>query len=319
MDQNHASQDQNEPISFEKALAFVKTLQQLSQEEVAIKEHLEKKIQEQEEQITKDCLKLFEKHQLLEMHFKVKDTKLDQKLYYFFKNDKNNGFIPTHNSRKWKNINFVDYIWIEILETLRKFCCPHDTIKKIYNHCYKSGHAEAVLIDKKDELEKESKENTKEIDSQKQNNQINLIKQALENQKILKTLDEYITPLYFHILNCMKGIEQYLIIDEKQQITISEIIDSQKTQLVLPLSSYLVSFVKDESKKPFWKILALIKHKNLELIDLFTEYPDAHISLNGKDIIIKNVDELKEILVLKKYFIIEIEIDNYPDVLKFHP
>ena len=319
MDQNNASQEKNEPISLEKALAFVKTLQQLSQEEVAIKEHLEKKIQEQEEQITKDCLKLFEKHQLLEMHFKVKDTKLDQKLYYYFKNDKNNGFIPTHNSRKWKNINFVDYIWIEILETLRKFSCPHETIKKVYKECYGLGYTKEILELKKHRVENEGKENDTKSNIKEHTNQIDSINQVITNQKTIAVLDEYITLLYLSIINCMKGKELYLVIDEEQQISISGNVESQKPQLVLPLSSFLVTFVRDESKKAFWKTLALFTQKELELIDLFTEYPDAYVSLNRKDIVIKNVDELKEILVLKKYFIIEMKIKSYPNVLQFYP
>ena len=72
--------------------------------------------------------------------------------FFIYKNNKNHFFIPKLSSRKWKNINFVDFIWLDILESLRKFSCPHETIKKLFDNLYNNEIADFYLKSIKDEL-----------------------------------------------------------------------------------------------------------------------------------------------------------------------
>jgi len=310
---NRAKLDEAELL---KMKAYIDTLKDKIEEHPQIIKQIEKLESEKEEQLFNDTLKLIPRYELLELRFKVKDTNIDTKLYYFYKNNKNHVFIPKLSSRKWKNINFVDFIWLDILESLRKFSCPHETIEKLFDNLYSNELADIYLNSIKDELVEQLQTNNNENEENKK--KLDTIQKTLENKKLMRTFDEFINSFYFVVTECLEGKVKNIVINEKQEISYDHRGEPKDALLILPISKYIVSFVKDETKEWFWKSLGLFTDKELDLLDLFKEHEYAYITLNQSEQQIKTLNELKEILVLKKYESMKVTFKNNDQVYHFY-
>ncbi|MEJ6491422.1 MAG: hypothetical protein QNL60_03060 [Flavobacteriales bacterium] len=98
---------------------------------------------------------------------------------------KSKGLIPESKTndeqREWVRLNLIDYVWVKIIQVMRDFGVPLETIRQTKDLLFKNFIAE--IVDDKEEylsfLKTESEIDPKEID--KINSLIDLLSEAIEN------------------------------------------------------------------------------------------------------------------------------------------
>lgn len=68
-----------------------------------------------------------------ERSFSVSKTGIDQKIFSSWKRHK---IIPIQKPGKWAKANFVELVWIRMLETMRRLNCSVATMQKVYHHFF---------------------------------------------------------------------------------------------------------------------------------------------------------------------------------------
>jgi hypothetical protein len=298
----------------------------------SLKKKLEK-LAEMENQHAERKLKLkkslifntFSYSKLLEHHFQSKDTNIKANLYYFWRRER---LIPDNQEKKWVNINFVDFIWLDILNSLKNMSCPLSVLNKVKDELFTKAAAQNLA--QKNLQEKRAAL----LSTHAEQRHIDFIDQILNDEKLMITLNQDISFLYEHIRNCLMDNPIFIKIDEQEQIIIDNNPVCEKASTVLPINSYIKSFVFDEKNKEFLTLTGLFTIEELSFIEQI-EQCSFEVIINEDEtsayLIKDDINKVKEVMLYKRYYTIAIKecqktekkgqilpknIDNQPNIIE---
>lgn len=265
---------------------------------------------------------------LLEGVFSVKDSGIDSKIFHSWKII---NLLPTVNKGGWADLSFIDLLWLETLETMRKFGCSKNLMKDVCNHlfykAYEINLGKKRLEDNHKYLTNLSLERPLEIEEEKYLKSIN---QVINDPIYMSVLDRGINYFYELVVECLtKNCEVGLIIylngsfntyvsSKYPNQDVGEV-DLSIPHIVIPIGSFIKKFITDDSKEDFLKqsgtlneqefeLIRLIRTKNLKkLIVSFNNSEIKKIETEQSGLIPEDdVKIIKKILGLKNYDRIEI-------------
>lgn len=254
-----------------------------------------------------------------ERQFFLKDTTITSRVYNLWKNAGLLDSAPANDeSRKWVKLNSIEYIWLNMVKDMRNFGLPFDTIKKIKEELLSSSINKEVIDEEKIKkklidliVEKgqcSKAEAEKIIEEVKKENKSQSFFQLIEN-----TFGR--SPSYLELNLCLKGLcnlESSLIIylvsaENKSEAIVNEEENTSqlkwylynainegrlnnkelkeyifsKPHLVLPLSTYIESFIKKHLVKS--KIIGWLSEDETRLIEYVREGKAELIKIKFKD------------------------------------
>ncbi len=264
--------------------------------------------------------------------FLLKDTGVDSKIFQVWKSK---GLVDFIEKGKWARLNLVEYLWLRVLETMRKFGCSVKLMKAMYDELFTKAYKENLA----------GKNLKSHYDHYKNLSKIRpLTKEELDLVESMEYVYEYPAlqmmfrneTSYFSelIQNCLSyKTEAGLIIFEDETFTtflmppdnaerekIREI-NAAKPHLYIPLINYILEFIDDEEKHVFltssgllnddeYRVVKEIRNKNVKAITITFKESDHSIERIecDKKGIIKGEDAKKimELLGLKNYSGIEL-------------
>ena len=77
--------------------------------------------------------------ELLEQIFSVRESGIDSKIFHSWKIA---GFLSTVEKGKWARLSFIDLLWLQTLESMRKFGCSHKIMKAIHEELFTKAYKE---------------------------------------------------------------------------------------------------------------------------------------------------------------------------------
>lgn len=268
---------------------------------------------------------------IMEKRFAVSDTGVSSKNFHAWKLK---GLLDFVDKGAWARLSLVELIWIRVLETMRKFGCSVELMRKIYSDYFTRAFDENLA-------EKNTKAN---IDYYKQQKKIRSLTDEEEQQlhqlqylykdKIiltaLRTEISYFSQLIFECLQYK--VETGIIIFEdgsfndfvnhqdKLQPGIN-IINLNKPHLYIPISHYILDFLEEDEHFHFLSNVGLLdedelrvikemRNKNIRTITItFNEkdHKPEKIESDKRGIITgEKAKEIMRILGLKNYMGIEL-------------
>ena len=249
----------------------------------------------QQELINKKLLRLklssfygndLENGKLLVDLFLPKETGINTNIYYYWRKEN----LIAKDAKNWTNINFVDYIWMQILLTLKNMAVPLPLVHEIKNNLF-SKQSESFNV-----ILKSLNDNLKAIDA------------SFQLSNVKEIANKLINNLYDHIVSCLNNKPIFITIDENKNIQIGEDCKIDTTVLVIPISKYIQAFFEDDSKQKFWTATGILSDGEAHLIGAYQYYQNNHLPFvlfvdyeytAGRQV--NDIKTLKEILVFKKY------------------
>jgi hypothetical protein len=268
--------------------------------------------------------------------FSIKDAGIDSKIFHVWKSK---GLVDFIERGKWARLTFVEYLWLRTLETMRKFGCSVKLMQAIYYDLFTKAYDENLA-------EKKMKSNHKFYTNLKKNR--TLTDEESERLEYIEGYLEYpssqigerneVTYFYELVLGCITyQMETGIIIFEDGTFTkftntpfenkknTSPVIDITKPHLYIPISSYILEFIKTEEKDKFlvkagllsedeYRVIREIRNKNVKSITV-TFKEDGHkvekIECDKKGQIKgEDAKKIMKLLGLKNYSGIELSTRN---------
>ena len=258
--------------------------------------------------------------------FSLKDTGIDSKIFHVWKAK---GLVDFIERGKWARLNLIDYLWLQVLETMRKFGCSVKCMKEIYDElftkAFKENLAAKNLKSYRDYYTNLKKLRTLTSDE----SEVLDIIEYLDRNPILN-MQFRNTVSYFSKLvsDCLKyKADAGLIIFEDGSFkTFSDSLGEEtgvnaKPHIYIPLANYILEFIGEEDKQDFlirtgllsedeYRVIREIRNKNVKSITITFEEKEhkvEKIECNKKGTI--NGDDAKKVmslLGLKNYSGIEL-------------
>lgn len=165
------------------------------------------KIKEMEEKLYEDVfqqkkIEMLEAMQfkLLEEHFRMRDSNVSFQTYQSWRKI---GLLDTiEKDHKWAKFNFIELVWLEILESLRLLGCSYAIMQKLKYELFTK--AEEINLAKHNIMER--MERLTQLEHGKNDKlQAELVacKKTLEDPILMNTLRKEISFLYQHINSCL--------------------------------------------------------------------------------------------------------------------
>lgn len=265
---------------------------------------------------------------LLEGVFSVSDSKIDSKIFHSWKIA---DLLPTVPKGGWAKLSFIDLLWLETLETMRKFGCSKALMKavceKLFHEAYKVNLGKRTLKENHDFLTNLASTRSLTFEEEQYLNEITHI---IKDSVYMSVLDRGINHFYHLVINCfLENNEVGLIIYLDGSFSTYELINNLKEEntnadlsvphILIPISSFIKKFIEDDEKEEFlnqcgvlneqeFEVLKLIRKKNIKRITVTLNNKTVQkIETEESGMIDKNdVKLLKKTLGLKEYDSIEI-------------
>lgn len=264
---------------------------------------------------------------LLNGIFSVKDSGIDSKIFHSWKIA---GLLPTVEKGGWAKLSFIDLLWLDTLETMRKFGCPKNLMKavckKLFYDAYEINLGKITLEENIAFLNDLSKKRplTYEEDIFLSNTN-----QFINDKIYMSVLDRGINYFYQLVTKCFVennevGLIIYLVGSFGTYSITNNIkdesipVDLSVPHILIPLSSFIRKFLADDQKEGFldksgvlneqeYEVVKLIRQKNLKRLTVTLNNNEIQkIETQESGLINENdVEKLKQILGLKKYDSIE--------------
>jgi hypothetical protein len=221
--------------------------------------------------------------------FRIKDIGIDSKIFHTWKMA---GLLNTLDNGKWANMSFVEYLWLCSLESMRKFGCSHNLMKKVhyelFTKAYEDELGKKTLTQNIEILTKLSKQRplfSNEVDW------LMASKSVLADKNLLEIMKKDITYFYQLVLKCFNNDNEVgIIIYDDQSFTTYQLINNvSQTNKVLdlsiphikiPLTSFIKKFLDDEQKSKFLKSTGLITDQEMQVITAIREKKLSSISIH---------------------------------------
>jgi hypothetical protein len=242
--------------------------------------------------------------QLLYPIFRLKDIGIDAKSYHFWKRE---GLIEKGDENKWSKLSFVEYVWVHILNSMKRMSCAHKTMMNLFHLLFQ--HQQSKVFTREiiaETIEKLS------IDTGEDSLLLLTLKNILENDSVFDKIANYQkSNLQLYLIQCLQGEQVFIAIDEYQKISILKKIpdlDGLKQSItIIPLHAYIYNFIADPSKLDVLETIGLLTNEESNIlkhaqsclnlnIDLQLSIDDRPIDVDRKSLV-----QLKEVLVFKKY------------------
>jgi hypothetical protein len=78
---------------------------------------------------------------MLEPVFRIKDTGIDSKIYHTWRMA---GLVDTIEDGKWANFSFVEYLWLQTLDAMRKLGCGVKIMKTVHQELFIRAYEEKL-------------------------------------------------------------------------------------------------------------------------------------------------------------------------------
>ena len=212
---------------------------------------------------------------LLEGVFSVKESGIDSKIFHSWKLDE---LLPTVPKGSWAKLSFIDYLWLQTLETMRKFGCSKKLMKDVCNslfiEAYKNNLQKTTLNDNVSNLTYLSNKRPLTFD---ENEYLNACKDEL-NDPIKMAITDYGINYFYQLV--IKGFtnnnEVGLVIFEDGRFNTYELSDSLKLvsnpidltvpHILIPITSFIKRFVADEEKDQFLITTGVLSNQEYDVI-----------------------------------------------------
>ena len=254
---------------------------------------------------------------------------------------KSKGLIPESKTndeqREWVRLNLIDYVWVKIIQVMRDFGVPLETIRQTKDLLFKNFIAE--IVDDKEEylsfLKTESEIDPKEID--KINSLIDLLSEAIENNPeefdvhatIIGTMisDLLIKNDRGSVLITKKGKEfnvtffSYKALDDFRDV-FKPLLESPHIQI--PIRKLIEDFFDDPKSDKFVDSFELLSFKEKKVIDAIRKKDFKQIIIKQDsakdtitielerdgDILDQKAKDVKRLLGLNEYSEVTIKYRN---------
>ena len=260
--------------------------------------------------------------------FSVKESGIDSKIFHSWKLEE---LLPTVPKGKWADLSFMDYLWLRTLESMRKFGCSKKLMKDVCNtlfvEAYKIDLRKITLKDYILDITNLSKMRPLTIDE----NELLMTCEAELNDKNKMAVTNYDINYFSQLVSkCfIDNNEVGLVIFEDGSFSTYELnstlqdvsnpIDLSIPHLLIPISSFIKEFIADEEKELFltstgilneqeYEVIRQLRNRNVKrLIVTLNKKEIQKIETEQSGLINENdIEQLKQILGLKKYGSIEI-------------
>jgi hypothetical protein len=265
---------------------------------------------------------------LLEGVFSVKDSKIDSKIFHSWKIA---DLLPTVPKGGWAELSFIDLLWLDTLETMRKFGCSRNLMKavckKLFYDAYEVNLGKLTLEENHAFLTNLAAVRALTfIEKEYLNSTI----QVLNDPIYMSVLDRGINYFYHLVTNCfIENNEVGLVIyldgsfstyESKNSVNDGSVkVDLSVPHILIPISSFIRKFIDDDKKEEFlnqsgvlneqeFEVLKLIRKKNIKSLKVtFNNNVVKKIEIEESGLIHESdVESLKQILCLKQYDSIEL-------------
>jgi len=264
--------------------------------------------------------------------FLLKDTGVDSKIFQVWKAK---GLVAFIEKGKWARLNLVGYLWIRVLETMRKFGCSVKLMKAIYNDlfikAFKDGLADKNLKERHDYYKNLSKIRPLTGDEQKIFESIqSLYDYPIQMTRFRNEVSYFSQLVQGCLTNMVDGgiiifedgtFEKFLLPPAHIREELVRPIDISRPHLYIQLSSYIMEFLADEDKQSFLlssgllsedehRVIKEIRNKNVKSITVTFNDKEHKVEKieSDKKGLIKGEDAKKimKLLGIKNYSAIEL-------------
>ena len=268
--------------------------------------------------------------ELLDQIFSVRESGIDSKIFHSWKIA---GFLSTVEKGKWARLSFIDLLWLQTLESMRKFGCSHKIMKSI--------HEELFIKAYKENLAKKTMEDNvtyyTSLSNQRpltflENEKMIATKNILKDEKLMVTSNLSVNYFYQLILKCFNNNNEVgLVIFEDGSFSTYEFthysvggkkpIDLSVPHLLIPITHFITQFIADEEKEQFLKRTGLLNEQEYEVVKQLRNKNIKRITItfNGANHTIEKIEpeisgiisgeqakKIMKVLGLKNYSGIEI-------------
>lgn len=212
---------------------------------------------------------------LLEGVFSVKESGIDSKIFHSWKLDE---LLPTVPKGGWADLSFIDYLWLQTLETMRKFGCSKKLMKDLCNtlfiEAYKLDLRKITLKDNVAHLTNLSKMRALTND---EDAFLKACEAELDDPIKMGVTDYDINYFYQLVLKCfINNTEVGIVIFEDGKFNTyelsnslqneSNLIDLSVPHLLIPINYFIKRFVVDEEKEQFLTTTGILNSQEYEVI-----------------------------------------------------
>lgn len=251
----------------------------------------------------------------------IKDAGVDSKIFHVWKAK---GLVDFVERGKWARLSLVEYLWLQVLETMRKFGCSIKLMKNVYDElftrAFEENLAEINLLNNLAYYQNLKKNRPLTIDETELLQKLEEIHNDPQNNIGFRSEISY---FYQLVLDCLKyKAESGIIIfedgtfckfskspyeDKKGNANIKEV---ARPHLYIPISSYLLEFIEDKEKDKFliktgllsedeYRVIREIRNKNVKSIKITfkeNEHSVEKIECDKKGLI--KGEEAKKVMAL---------------------
>lgn len=265
---------------------------------------------------------------LLEGVFSVSDSKIDSKIFHSWKIA---DLLPTVPKGGWAKLSFIDLLWLETLETMRRFGCSRNLMKavckKLFYDAYEVNLGKLTLEENYTYLKNLASKKPLTFEEEQFLNEITYL---VNNSVYMSTLDRGINYFYHLVTICfIENNEVGLIIYLDGSFNTYELrnnvnegksnADLSIPHILIPISSFIKDFIIDDEKEEFLNQCGVLNDSEFEVIKLIRKRNIKSLTVTLENKVVQKieteesgfVDEndvklLKKILGLKEYDSIEI-------------
>lgn len=229
---------------------------------------------------------------LLEGVFSVKESGIDSKIFHSWKLE---DLLPTVPKGEWADLSFIDYLWLQTLETMRMFGCSKKLMKDVCNalfiEAYKIDLRKITLTDNVSHLTNLSKKRPLTFDEVAY---LNACEAELDDTIKMAVTDYDINYFYQLVLKCFTNNNEVgLVIFADGRFNTYEVnstlqklsnpIDLSVPHILIPITSFIKRFVADEEKDQFltttgilnsqeYEVIKQIRNKNVTRLTVTSDY-----------------------------------------------
>ncbi len=270
---------------------------------------------------------------LLNKVFSVKETGINSKIFHSWKIA---GLIYTSDElvHKWTQLSFIEYLWLQTLESMRNFGCSLKTMKELHNYlftrAYKDNLGKKTLEENIAALNKISKQ--RPLDNE-EFRLLYSLNDTLNNPILMSVPNRDITYFYQLVLKCfINNNEVGIIIYDNGKVNTYELevgeaanskdtINTSIPHILIPISFFIKKFIADEEKDKFLINIGILTESEMDVINQIRKnnVDKIIITLNNQTHTIKKIDgqisgiikeedaqKVKQVLGLKNYESIEL-------------
>lgn len=212
---------------------------------------------------------------LLNGVFSVKESGIDSKTFHAWKLEE---LLPTVPKGGWAKLSFIDYLWLQTLETMRKFGCSKKLMKAVckalFTKAYEENLNKKTLIANIDFI---TKLKSKRALTYSEETYLNACETTLNDPIQMATTNFDINYFYQLVLKCfIHNHEVGLVIFEDGSFSTYEITSTRHEEsypinlsvphILIPISSFIKKFIVDEEKEQFLTTTGILNDQEYEVV-----------------------------------------------------